>query len=75
MRNYVFHLFFCRVEGGELFDKVVSISQYDELCFPFKFFVGLKVESCLIKLSVLVSMRNYVFHLILCRVEGGELFD
>ena len=28
--KYVFHLFVCRVEGGELFDKVVSISQYDE---------------------------------------------
>ena len=34
MMNYVFHLILCRVEGGELFDKVVSISQYDELCFP-----------------------------------------
>ena len=33
MMNYVFHLILCRVEGGELFDKVVSISQYDELRF------------------------------------------
>ena len=58
MMNYVFHLIHCRVEGGELFYKVVSISQYDELCFLFQFFVGLKVENCLIKLSVLVSMMN-----------------
>ena len=35
MKNDVIHLILCRVEGGELFDKVVSISQYNELCFPF----------------------------------------
>lgn len=27
---FIFSFIFFRVEGGELFDKVVSISQYDE---------------------------------------------
>ena len=47
----------CRVEGGELFDKVVSISQYDEPTAKLLFYQMVSACSVSLHLKAITAMQ------------------